>query len=148
MSGSKLANDSFPRAERDTSVAMRADGDHALGLTVHSMPSPLQALEGDGQRTATGRWKMILVLLVCAAPVIASYFMYYVVRPDGRRNFGELIDTQRPLPDQPVVSLDGQASNLRALKGQSLLVSVASCGSIRSAPNWIKRTRRHTVILR
>ena len=128
MSGFKLANDSFPRAAPNGPGAALAEGDHALGLTVHSMPSPQQTLEGDGQRTATGRWKMILVLLVCAAPVIASYFMYYVVRPDGRRNFGELIDPQRPLPDQPVVNLAGQASNLRALKGQWLLVSVAGGG--------------------
>jgi hypothetical protein len=41
---------------------------------------------------------MLAVLLVCAAPVIASYFTYYVVRPEGRRNYGELIDPQRPLP--------------------------------------------------
>ena len=128
MSGFKLANDTLPRAKPSGSAAVFPDGDHALGLTVHSMPSPQQSLAGEGQRTATGRWKMILVLLVCAAPVIASYFTYYVVRPDGRRNFGDLINPQRPLPDQPVVNLAGQASNLRALKGQWLLVSVAGAG--------------------
>jgi hypothetical protein len=69
---------------------------------------------------------MILVMLVCAAPVIASYFTFYVVRPEGRRNFGQLIDPQRTLPDQVVTDLTGQTSNLRALKGQWLLVSVAS----------------------
>ncbi len=101
-------------------------GDHVLGLTVHSMPSPEQALAAPQGRTQKGRWKMILVMLVCAAPVIASYFTYYLVRPDGRRNFGELINPQRVLPDLPVTALDGLASNLRALKGQWLLVSVAS----------------------
>ena len=30
--------------------------------------------------------------------MIASYFTYYVIRPEGRRNFGDLIDPQRPLP--------------------------------------------------
>ena len=90
------------------------------------MPSPGEALGTDGQRTVMGRWKMIAVLLVCAAPVIASYFMYYVVRPEGRRNFGELITLQRYLPDQAAVSLEGQTNSLRALKGQWLLVSVAS----------------------
>lgn len=77
------------------------------------------------QRTSSGRWKMIAVLLVCAAPVIASYFTYYVVRPEGRRNFGDLIEPQRPLPDQASVSLTAQPGNLRALRGQWLLVSVA-----------------------
>ena len=128
MSGFKLANDSFPRAGLDGPTVIGSQGDHALGLTVHSMPSPDEALAGDGQRTFTGRWKMILVLLVCAAPVIASYFTYYVVRPDGRRNFGELVNPQRPLPDQPVVNMAGQPGNLRALKGQWLLVSVAGGG--------------------
>ena len=77
------------------------------------------------RRTASGRWKMLAVLLVCAAPVIASYFTYYVVRPEGRRNFGELINPQRPLPDLASTSLSGQGDNLRALKGQWLLLSVA-----------------------
>ncbi len=104
--------------------------DQPLGLTVHSMPNAQQALEGalrdSGSGTRRGRWKMLAVMLVCAAPVIASYFTYYVVRPDGRRNFGELINPQRTLPDLAVTALDGQTSNLRALKGQWLLVSVAS----------------------
>jgi hypothetical protein len=125
---------------------MGPHGDHALGLTVHSMPSPQQTLEG-GQRTAKGRWKMILVLLVCAAPVIASYFMYYVVRPDGRRNFGELIDPQRLLPDQAVVDLADNARNLRALKGQWLLVSVAggACDDACTRHLYLQRQLRESL---
>jgi hypothetical protein len=65
---------------------------------VHDLPAPAGFGRQDAGRTARGRWKMLLVLLVCAAPVIASYFTYYVVRPEGRRNYGELIDPQRPLP--------------------------------------------------
>lgn len=80
----------------------------------------------EGRRVLHGRWKMIAIMLVCAAPVIASYFTYYVIRPEGRRNFGELINPQRPLPDQAAVNLDGQGHNLRALKGQWLLVAVGS----------------------
>ncbi len=68
---------------------------------------------------------MIAVLLVCAAPVIASYFTYYVVRPEGRRNYGELIDPQRPAPTLATTALDGAQSTLPQLKGQWLLVSVA-----------------------
>jgi hypothetical protein len=68
---------------------------------------------------------MVLVLLVCAAPVVASYFAYYFVRPEGRRNYGELIDPQRPLPDLNATTLDGRTVNLRALKDQWLLISVA-----------------------
>ena len=69
---------------------------------------------------------MIFVLLVCASPVVASYFAYYVVRPEGRRNFGELINPQRPLPAVATQTLDGKAGQLTALKDQWLLLSVAS----------------------
>jgi len=93
-----------------------------LGLTVHTLPDVTTLADA---RTRTGRWKMLAVLLVCAAPVIASYFTFYVVRPDGRRNFGELIDPQRALPDAAASRLDGGVVNLRALKDQWLLVSVA-----------------------
>ena len=99
--------------------------DQPLGLTVHAMP----AINSSGVRSAdtrSGRWKMILVLLVCASPVVASYFMYYVVRPEGRRNFGELIDPQRPLPALTTQTLDGKSGELTALKNQWLLLSVAS----------------------
>ena len=68
---------------------------------------------------------MLALLLACAAPVIASYFTYYVIRPEGRRNFGELVQPQRPVPDVATVALDGSSGTLRALKGQWLLVSVA-----------------------
>lgn len=120
MSGSKLSEDTsraVPPENRD---------DHVLGLTVHSLPEPGEAMVQEQRRTRIGRWKMIALLLVCAAPVIASYFTYYVIRPEGRRNFGDLIDPQRALPDQQAVTLDGKAVNLRELKGQWLLVSVGS----------------------
>ena len=98
--------------------------DQPLDLTVHAMPT----LNQFGTRTPdtrSGRWKMLAVLLVCATPVIASYFTYYVIRPDGRRNFGELIDPQRPLPPIATQTLDGQAAQLTALKDQWLLLTVA-----------------------
>ena len=88
--------------------------DEPLGLTVHSLPTPQEAVAVDAQRTRRGRMKMLLVLAICAAPVVASYFTYYVVRPDSRRSYGELIEPQRPLPPA-----------LASLRGQWLLVSVA-----------------------
>ncbi len=119
MSGSKLLDDSSGRGAPEAA----RHGDQALGLTVHSMPSTAAAIDPGAKRS--GRWKMVLLFLVCAAPVLASYFAYYVVRPEGRGNFGELIDPQRPLPDEPGVALNGQAANLKALRGQWLLLSVA-----------------------
>ncbi len=96
--------------------------DEPLSLTVHSVQLP----NDDSARSRSGRWKMIAVLLVCASPVIASYFTYYVVRPDGRRNFGELLTPQRPLPAITTTDLNGKSGDLKALKNQWLLISVAS----------------------
>lgn len=67
-----------------------------------------------------------MLLLVCVSPVVASYFTYYVVRPEGRRNFGELVQPQRPMPDLATATLHGHPDRLPALRGQWLLVSVAS----------------------
>lgn len=103
-----------------------AAADQPLGLTVHSLPSHTSGEAVQQVRTRSGRWKMLGVMLVCAAPVIASYFTYYVVRPaGGTRAFGTLIEPQRPLPDAVVRSLDNQPVRLTSLKGQWLLVSVA-----------------------
>lgn len=99
-----------------------------LGLTVHSLATPDLADErvALAQRTRIGRVKMILVLLLCAAPVIASYFTYYVVRPEGRTNYGELILPTRSLPASlGLRSLDGSAVLPEALYKQWLLVVVS-----------------------
>ena len=101
MSGFKLS---------DASSSHPAQRDEPLHLTVHSIPVPQDGVPDDARRVRMGRWKMILVALVCATPVVASYFTYYVVRPEGRRNHGELIDPQRPLPDVAATSLQGQGS--------------------------------------
>jgi hypothetical protein len=81
------------------------------------------------RRTTTGRIKMLLVLAVCAAPVVASYLTYFVIRPDGRTNYGELIQPTRSLPELDLRTLDGQAVPARSLRGQWLLVAVgpAAC---------------------
>lgn len=89
------------------------------------MPAPADALQQDARRTRAGRWQMLALALICALPVLASYFSYYVVRPEGRRNFGTLIEPQRELPAVSATRLDGQPLDLRELKGQWLLVSVA-----------------------
>jgi hypothetical protein len=99
--------------------------DEPLGLTVYSLPSPQEAAAADGRRTRVGRLKMLIVLAICAAPVIASYFTYYVIRPQAARNFGTLVQPLRPLPDIAATTLDGARVALPALKGQWLLVSVA-----------------------
>ena len=101
------------------------DTSHPLGMTVYDLPLPAEVVQADAKRTSMGRLNMLLVLLACAAPVVASYITYYWVRPEARRNYGELIQPTRPTPSIAVARLDGGDMKLTDLKGQWLLVSVA-----------------------
>ena len=117
-----------------------------LSFTVHSMPTP--GIDDVGRRTARGRLKMVLILLVCAAPVIASYLSYFVIRPEGRSNYGELVDPQRPLPDAlPLTALDGRTVAAKSLRGQWLLVVVAggACDAGCEKRLWLQRQLRETL---
>ncbi|MCZ2498052.1 hypothetical protein GN316_14905 [Xylophilus sp. Kf1] len=118
-------------------------------MAVHAMPQPSgpgQDLDGPA-RTARGRWKMLLVLALCAAPVVASYFTYYVVRPTGRAAYGQLVADPPALPDLLAHRLDGSALRLPALAGQWLLVSVAggACGSACEQHLYQQRQLRETL---
>jgi len=112
MSGS---NSSLPAAASDT---------EPLHLTVHSMPRA-DVADDAARRTALGRAKMLLVLLACAAPVVASYVSFYLWRPTSRNNYATLIEPSRAMPaDLPLAGLDGRAVSAASLKGQWLLVVV------------------------
>ena len=142
MSGSKLSDEiQLPNPSAPSSH------DAPLGFTVHSMPAPNDALQADAARTRMGRWKMLFVLLICASPVVASYWTYYVIRPEGRRNYGELIEPQRPLPAVATLSLSGEAAPLTALKGQWLLLSVGSgaCDAACQQRLYFQRQLRETL---
>lgn len=123
-----------------------ADGIAPLSFTVHSMPSP--GLDAEARRTASGRLKMLLVLLVCAAPVVASYFTYFVIRPQARSNYGELIEPLRPIPaGLPLVDVQGQPVQATSLHGQWLLVVVAGaqCDTRCEKMLWLQRQLRETL---
>ncbi len=81
-------------------------------------------MEKNKQQRA-GRGKLFLVLAVCAAPLIASYFMYYVVKPSGRTNYGTLLDPRNyPMPELASTALDGSPLSLQAFQGKWLMVQV------------------------
>ena len=124
-------------------VGAMADDAAPLAFTVHTMPSPVA--DDVARRTASGRMKMLLLLLVCAAPVIASYVAYFVIRPDGRNNYSELIIPTRPIPSGlPLSDLDRRAVRADTLKGQWLLVVVAggACDAVCERHLWLQRQWR------
>lgn len=103
----------------------RPDDDQALALTVHGLPAPEAVLAADARRTRRGRWHMLLLALVCFAPVLASYFSFFVVQPRGAPQFGTLIEPPQLMPDVQVRQDGGPPMPLRSLRGQWLLLSVA-----------------------
>ena len=90
---------------------------------------------------------MLMVLLVCAAPVIASYFTYYVVRPEGRRNYGELITPPVEMPEIQTQDERGEVVPLKSLKGQWLLVAVggAACDAACQENLYFQRQLREAL---
>ena len=103
-----------------------------LTLTVHRVEAPDLGAAAARSSTRRGRLMMLLILAVCAAPVVASYLTYYVIRPHLRTtNYGTLIQPTRGLPDAVLHRLDGTPVPARSLRGQWLLVAVgpAACDS-------------------
>ncbi len=111
-----------------------------LDLTITRLPQP-------EARTSVGRWKMFAVLVVCAAPVVASYLTYYAIRPTNTKSFGELIQPQKPMPTLAAKRLDGTTTTLQSLRGQWLLVSVSggACAAPCEAHLYMQRQLRETL---
>ncbi|RPH64063.1 MAG: cytochrome C oxidase subunit I [Burkholderiales bacterium] len=86
-------------------------------------------MDDDARRRRAGRMKMLAILLVCAAPVIASYLTYYVIRPEGRTNYGTLIEPLRAVgPLGTIVAAGGtrqQAGGIDSLRGRWIMLVVA-----------------------
>jgi len=124
----------------DSSAPASPDSALLVNFSVHSLPSTRDAAAL--RRTERGRWTMLLVLLVCAAPVVASYFAYFVVRPQARTNYSELIAPTRPIPASlPLVDLAGAAVAPASLRGQWLVVVVAggACDARCDRHLWLQR---------
>lgn len=88
-------------------------------------------MELDKKQQSKGRWKLLAVIAVCAAPLIASYLSYYVIKPEGRTNYGTILDPRAyATPALDATTLDGKPISLDAYKGKwiMLLVDDAECG--------------------
>jgi hypothetical protein len=114
------------------------------------------------RRSMTMFW---MVVAVCLAPVVASYVLYYGVRPEGRTNHGDLIEPQRSVGALPVTTLvrapgesgfvdvlaalpkddpRQQLASLQDFRGRWLLVRVgpATCGEVCQSQLWMARQVR------
>jgi len=86
-----------------------------------------------------------LVAAVCLAPFIASFTTYYFYQPEGRVNYGQLMDA-KPLPRVPLILTDGGAFTLQQLEGKWLFVVVdeAACDAYCEKKLWQIRQVRKT----
>lgn len=92
------------------------------------------------------RRELILLALVTVAPIVASYFAYYIWRPQSFRNYGELVT---PTPLAALKGAQGDQPppfSTETLKGHWVLVMVDSgdCGASCKAKLWQMRQVRLT----
>lgn len=116
-----------------------ASSPEPLSFAVHSLPDPRAVM-----RQRAGRVKMLLLLALCAAPVVASYFTFYVVKPSGSA-YGELIVPTAEMPaDLPLTDLQGRGVLPASLHGQWLLAVVqpAACGEACERQLFVQRQLR------
>ena len=88
-----------------------------------AQPAATLAQKGAKRR---GRWTLIIIALICGAPIAISYFTYYVIKPKGgTTSYGALIEPQRPIPGALMVTGDdGHDVPLASLRGRWLMISV------------------------
>nr|WP_322043971.1 cytochrome C oxidase subunit I [Paraburkholderia sp. J67] len=69
---------------------------------------------------------LLLIALICGAPIAISYFTYYVIKPKGgSTSYGTLIEPQRTIPPALMVTGDdGREVPLDSLRGRWLMISV------------------------
>lgn len=86
-----------------------------------------QSVQQSAQQTQSGRWKLLLVIAVCAAPMLASYFTYFVIQPGAATNYGTLLDPRLyPMPSLDAHDVQGKSVNLDAYKGKWLMLQIDS----------------------
>lgn len=83
--------------------------------------------EREPARRPSGRLKLLALLLLLASPIAASYYTYYVVRPEGRTNYGTLLEQRdvEALAGEPIA---GDLRSLAELRGRWVMLVVAPSG--------------------
>ena len=70
-------------------------------------------------------WKVLGIVLLCVSPPIASYLTYYFYKPEGRTNYGQLIQPQRSALDLSMQGLDGKPLTIAQFRKRFILVVLA-----------------------
>jgi hypothetical protein len=106
-----------------------------------ALPHPAQPQSAPPRRS--GHRQLLLVLAVCAAPLLASYFTYYVVKPQSRSNYGTLIDPRsHPLPALGSTGLDGAPLSLDAFRGKWLMLQIDSADCRQACQEKLRNMRQ------
>jgi hypothetical protein len=100
----------------------------------------------DNSKTKS-RWTLIIVMALCAAPMIFSYLTYYVIKPQGRTNYGDLIDPRAyPIPELGMSTMDGKPVALEDFKGKWIMLQVngGDCQKACADKLYYMRQLRHS----
>jgi hypothetical protein len=68
------------------------------------------------------RRTLIVLAIVCAAPVVASYVAYYGLKPTGRLNYGELLEAL-PASEIAGTQVEGAPFRLSTYRGKWVLLT-------------------------
>lgn len=81
--------------------------------------------KNEQQQQRRGRIRLLLVLAICAAPMLLSYLMYYVIKPTGRTNYGVILDPRDyPMPALQATQLDSTPASLEDFRGKWIMLQV------------------------
>ena len=104
----------------------------AAQVSVHAAPS------------RASRRPLVLIAVVCLAPVIAAYLAYYVFHRDSRTNYGTLLVT--PAPALTGTMLDGKPLAVADFKGRWLMLMAAPAACDAACTQALYATRQARAI--
>jgi cytochrome oxidase Cu insertion factor (SCO1/SenC/PrrC family) len=92
-----------------------------------------------------GRRTLLMLALLCAAPVVASYAAYYWFRPVGQVNYGELLEA-RPAREIVGTLPDGEKFRLSDYRGRWLFLAADAGGCEDACQHKLYATRQARTI--
>lgn len=125
-----------------TDVNVKADAAMtAAGVAAEPPVDPVQRKKA--------RRMLVLLFAVCAAPAVAAYLMYFVVKPQGGTSaYGELIEPQRPIPTTLIArdDADGKPVPLSTLQGKWLMITADTAACDQNCVNKLFYMRQIRVL--